>query len=119
MADDFSTKIVLPAVTFVLGFLVKTFIPTSKERFDIRSVKRENATKQKNELDKRYQDFHKSLVSLIGADHTTLPGQKKTLFWELRKHGDLYFGQLDTVASYIKDKNFEEETSHYDFFSEL
>lgn len=104
--------------SFIAGFLVRTFIPTSKERFDIHSKRTENSKQLKDERDQRYQAFERAFHALRAAK-TNGSGEIRDAFWGLRKAGDLYFETFETIAQYIRRGQIDTEAADNDHVPEI
>ncbi len=116
-ADQFKIFI-LPFITFILGFIVRTWIPTKKERFDIESKRDETSEKFRAEREERGSHFTQALSSMYslkdqGADEREIMKG----YWALRSSGDKYFSTLESIATFISNGKFDRasnESGHYD-----
>lgn len=81
--------------------LVKSLIPTSKERFDMKVKCSERSMELKNKRDLRYQEFVVTLETLRSARDSDDAEKVHAAYYAMRKDGDLYFGIQDSIASLI------------------
>lgn len=105
--------------SFIAGFIVRTFIPTSKERFDIHASRTENSRKLKAERDERYNKYVKAIREMIAVKNSGNTDTIRNVYWNLRCEGDLYFETFETICAYIRRGDIDNDSAMNDHMEEI
>lgn len=117
--DSIVKDVVIPAITFVAGFLTKTFVPTGKERFDIGQQRLKNSSDLRMQRDQRYGEFVSALDVMIAAEKDVDLAKRRSAYAGLRKAGDLYFAVLDQIGAYALRGDITSECFRGEHLEEL
>lgn len=116
---EVAEKVILPILTFVAGFLIRTWIPTSKERFDIRAKQAQTSRDLLKERQGAYQAFVGALQEMQAAEASGAAERVEQAYWSLRKQADLYFAVVDMIASYIRRGDIDPRSTKQDHLDDL
>ncbi|MGE0008354.1 MAG: hypothetical protein AB7S92_22595 [Parvibaculaceae bacterium] len=103
----------MPAITFavgtVIGFFISRFTLSKSERLDHKQRLYENGLAHKKEKEERYKQFTNAIQSYISKKQKK---SKITLddFQAISTAGDLYFGELKSIAIAIQGENIDKES---------
>ena len=111
--------VILPILTFILGFLIRTFIPTRKERFDIKSHQAKVSLELLKERQSVYTNFSKLLKKSSSLKTDISKDEKEKIYWDLREAADIYFAQIDMIASYVRRGDIDKKSAKQDHIDEL
>jgi len=111
----------IPIATFVLGFLVRMFIPTRKERFDIKAHQAKISADLLTERQEAYRRFTKALRALSLREKRKQDDleELRSAYWDLREAADLYFAKIDMIASYIRRGDIDMRSAKQDHYDDL
>ncbi len=100
------TKIILPISTFVVGWVIRGFTMTKKERVDYLSRLQENSNKLSAELNDRFQAFTTALNKYVQK------GGQPDLddFFDISTKGESYFSQGRTICDSILSGNIDKKS---------
>ena len=101
-----SIHIILPIITFFLGFFASRFTMTKKERTDYKAKLQENSNKLYEEHNQKYKDFAKALYNYVNKKEN--PDMND--FYEIATKGDLYFNHVKTICDSIISKNIDKNS---------
>ncbi|ANE55202.1 hypothetical protein AYM39_08440 [Methylomonas sp. DH-1] len=103
-------KVLIPIITFILGFIVSRFTMSKKERKDYESSLFATSIKLLEEQDKAFNEFSESLFSY--ANKKEAPNLND--FFSIATKGQLYFSKLsmscDAIISGKLDKDSVKNT---------
>ena len=91
-----TVKVVLPIITFLLGFIVSRLSMSKKERFDTRAKTLEISNKLDSDITTAFQEYQKALGKLSNAEKQNL-----NEFLEVESTGVAYFQALNSAASAV------------------
>lgn len=117
--DELQQKLLLGIGGFIAGFIVRTFIPTRKERFDIKAQQARTSRELLDERQAAYQAFSDALRALQvtkgGGDRSAV----EATYWQVRKTADVYFARIDMIASYIRRGDIDPKSAAQDHMDDL
>ncbi|MCK5072892.1 MAG: hypothetical protein KAQ98_05655 [Bacteriovoracaceae bacterium] len=117
MKEKIIIIIISSAISFMLGFITRMFIPTRKESFDMEKSRTDLSLKLKDEREERGHEFTKALHEVVKLKDS---GDKNALvnsYWTLRSCGDKYFSTIECIATFLLSQKIDikgNETAHYD-----
>lgn len=96
-------KVVMPIITFILGYFVSRFSMTKKEKKDHQARLQESSNKLAELCDQRYQEFALALNNYINKEET--PDLND--FFNIATKGDGYLNQAKTLCDSILSGNID------------
>ncbi len=97
--------IIIPIITFILGFVIKTFIMSKKDRVENKMRLTQYSATLAKDLDERYSNFQKALI-----DYTEVKKPTINNFYEISTTGESYFGYLKIICDAILSKNIDSKS---------
>ncbi len=94
--DDTTLKIIVPIITFILGFAASRLTMSKKERFDKQTKTLEISNQLDTDITAAFQEYQKALGKFINAERRTL-----SEFFEVESAGVTYFQALNNAASAV------------------
>ncbi|MCA3958262.1 hypothetical protein JKP11_21760 [Vibrio vulnificus] len=94
--DDTTLKIIVPIITFILGFAASRLTMSKKERFDKQTKTLEISNQLDTDITAAFQEYQKALGKFINAERRTL-----SEFLEVESAGVTYFQALNNAASAV------------------
>ncbi|HDY7910776.1 TPA: hypothetical protein RQK48_004423, partial [Vibrio vulnificus] len=70
--DDTTLKIIVPIITFILGFAASRLTMSKKERFDKQTKTLEISNQLDTDITAAFQEYQKALGKFINAERRTL-----------------------------------------------
>lgn len=113
-----SIHVVIPIITFFLGFFASRFTMTKKERKDYKAKLQENSNRLYEEHNQKYSNFAKALYTY--ANKKEEPDIND--FFEISTKGDLYFNHVKSICDSIISKNIDKnsmENTHLPFIKRV
>ncbi|WP_434359870.1 hypothetical protein [Parasalinivibrio latis] len=94
--DDTTLKIIVPIITFILGFAASRLTMSKKEHFDKQTKTLEISNQLDSDITAAFQEYQKALGKFIDAERRTL-----SEFLEVESAGVTYFQALNNAASAV------------------
>ena len=101
-----SINIILPIITFLLGFFASRFTMTKKERTDYKAKLQENSNRLYEEHNQKYKDFARALYNYVNKKEN--PDMNN--FFDIATKGDLYFNHVKTICDSIISNNIDKSS---------
>jgi len=117
--DELQQKLLLGIGGFIAGFIVRTFIPTRKERFDIKAQQARTSRELLGERQAAYQEFSEALRALQVAKGGGERSAVEAAYWQVRRTADVYFARIDMISSYIRRGDIDPKSAAQDHIDDL
>jgi hypothetical protein len=103
---DIFLKVVIPILTFVMGFLASRFTMTKKERKDYNAKLQENSNSLLRSLDDQFQKFTLALKEYSSKSGTPTLNE----FFTISTTGEGYFLQMKMICDSILSGNIDRQS---------
>lgn len=99
-------NIIVPIVTFLLGFFAQFFFMSKKDRFDVSECLQQHVQKLQNDHNKAYQEYTGVMGIIINKEEELDVND----FISVSTSGENYFRTIKSISEAILEGNFKKTT---------